>query len=330
LSRCGLERALVQDRRLAGVQGRHVAGEADAARADHERRGLRARRSRRQPDGRSQRTAWAHLGYGSSRTDDGDQGAGTDGRDAHLRAAPHIGDRRPRFISHGVLALRRSAVASADEDHCVAQVGEGSSGGGVSVSRFRPHPRTTGRTALNLARMHELRGWPSASDEIRPGIGHAGSRVPALDGLRGLAILLVVVFHLVVGQLRPQTHPAVDVLGRALSFTWTGVDLFFVLSGFLIGGILLDHFHASNFLPVFYIRRTCRIWPIYIVLLSAYFLWTYLRPAAPAPWVASVIDGTKPPWWSYLLFVQNMYFAAERMGPRFLDVTWSLAVEEQF
>ena len=64
--------------------------------------------------------------HGHARRDDRHQGAGADGRDAHLRAAPDLGDRRPRLLSHGVLALRRGAVASADEDH---RGGEGRAGG---------------------------------------------------------------------------------------------------------------------------------------------------------------------------------------------------------
>ena len=122
-----------------------------------------------------------------------------------------------------------------------------------------------------------------------------------------------------------------DFLGRSLSFTWAGVDLFFVLSGFLISGILLDHFFDSrNFFVVFYARRTCRIWPFYLLMLGAYGLFVYLQPAAAPEWLDSLLDRNKPPWWSYMLFVQNLYFAKAGMGPKFLDVTWSLAVEEQF
>ena len=64
--------------------------------------------------------------HGHARRDDDHQGAGADGRDAHLRAAPDVGDRRPRLVPHGVLALRRGAGAPADEDH---RRGEGRAGG---------------------------------------------------------------------------------------------------------------------------------------------------------------------------------------------------------
>ena len=74
----------------------------------------RAERQRRRPDGRPQRPARPHFRHGSARQDDRDQGAGADVGDADLRAAPDVGDRRPRLVSHGVLALRRGAEPPAD------------------------------------------------------------------------------------------------------------------------------------------------------------------------------------------------------------------------
>ena len=102
VSRRGLERALVQDRGMAGVQGRDVEGQADPPRAGDGRGSLRAERLRRRPDGRPERTPRAHLGDGTTRDHHRDQGAGADVRDADLRTAPHLGDRRPRLVSHGV------------------------------------------------------------------------------------------------------------------------------------------------------------------------------------------------------------------------------------
>src|SRR4051812_30675513 len=98
----------------------------------------------------------------------------------------------------------------------------------------------------------------STSSLISDTVEGPGGRIPALDGLRGIAILSVVVFHYFVIQL-PLTygpHLIVLVLGRSL---WSGVDLFFVLSGFLIGGILLDARDSANYYGTFYIRRACRI-----------------------------------------------------------------------
>ena len=85
--------------------------QADDPRADHERRDLRAVGFRRRPDGRPERAARAHRRHGHARRDDDHQGASADVRDAHLRAAPDVGHRRPRLVPHGVLALRRGAGA---------------------------------------------------------------------------------------------------------------------------------------------------------------------------------------------------------------------------
>src|SRR5262249_15646658 len=89
-------------------------------------------------------------------------------------------------------------------------------------------------------------------------------RIPELDGIRGTAILLVLLWHYVVVQ---QTTLA--LFNRVFGLTCSGVDLFFVLSAFLIGGILMAHRLATNFFQVFYVRRICRILPLY-------FLWLFL------------------------------------------------------
>src|SRR6185436_3226720 len=116
VSRRRLERAVVQDGRTPRVQGRDDARTADDPRADHERRGLRPLGLRRRSHGRPERPPRPHRGHGHARRDDDHQSLGPDGRDAHLRTAPDVGDRRPRFVPHGVLPLRRGAGASPDQD----------------------------------------------------------------------------------------------------------------------------------------------------------------------------------------------------------------------
>jgi peptidoglycan/LPS O-acetylase OafA/YrhL len=88
-------------------------------------------------------------------------------------------------------------------------------------------------------------------------------RISQLDGVRGVAILLVLVYHYFTCQIIAEPGTLFSYLKRATSLTWSGVDLFFVLSGFLIAGILLDHRNTANYFRVFYLRRACRILPLH-------------------------------------------------------------------
>ena len=92
-------------------------------------------------------------------------------------------------------------------------------------------------------------------------------RIRQLDGLRGLAVSMIVVQHYVAQTSPP---PLSVALGRLQLFS--GVDLFFVLSGFLIGGILLESKDRANYFTTFYARRVARIMPPYLLLLSVYVL----------------------------------------------------------
>ncbi len=152
-------------------------------------------------------------------------------------------------------------------------------------------------------------------------------RIPELDGLRGIAIALVVYLHFVQEDLNPQVNLAARVMHVAGRLTWSGVDLFFVLSGFLIGGILLDSHRASNYFRVFYTRRFFRIVPLYAAVLLAFlFLSRFVHGSSYAWLFAGAM-----PWYSYCTFTQNFWMAVRgSMSPGGLGVTWSLAVEEQF
>lgn len=153
-------------------------------------------------------------------------------------------------------------------------------------------------------------------------------RIAQLDGVRGVAILLVLIWHYVRGQLVPG-NSAIYRASNAFSLAWSGVDLFFVLSGFLIAGILLDHRDASNFFRVFYIRRACRIFPLYFLLLGTFAL-LLATPLATSPSFAWLFHEPLP-LWSYATFTQNLFMGARgTFGPHWLGITWSLAVEEQF
>jgi len=150
-----------------------------------------------------------------------------------------------------------------------------------------------------------------------------GKHVPELDGIRRLAILLIIALHYFVLE-------GAEVLPRKLyvvaQFGWTGVDLFFVLSGFLIGGILLDVRESTNYFKVFYVRRFYRIVPVYLAL-CALSLIVFYPKLSTHDWL---FEG-KIPWYAYLTFGQNFWMTTRQaLSSRQIDATWSLAIEEQF
>jgi peptidoglycan/LPS O-acetylase OafA/YrhL len=150
-------------------------------------------------------------------------------------------------------------------------------------------------------------------------------RVPELDGIRGLAILLVLIWHYVLCEASP------PLLFRFLNITWSGVELFFVLSGFLIGGILLDHRDAPAYFRAFYVRRACRILPLYYGLLILMAVLLPIHNRLPIGTASDWLFAGRAPFWSYFTFTQNLLLAKyQRWGPNFICVTWSLAIEEQF
>jgi peptidoglycan/LPS O-acetylase OafA/YrhL len=150
-------------------------------------------------------------------------------------------------------------------------------------------------------------------------------RVPELDGLRGLAILLVLLCHYLKNAIVIRSF-WISVGMAPLRLSSTGVDLFFVLSGFLIGGILLDTRDSPGYYQTFYSRRFFRILPVYYVWLALFGIGLAVAP----PTLAGVFN-TSLPAWSYPLFLQNIFMSArDTLGAQWLFVTWSLAVEEQF
>ena len=157
------------------------------------------------------------------------------------------------------------------------------------------------------------------------------SRIPQLDGVRGVAILLVLAWHYAAGPLGMHAGRAHSgTLGRGpLALTWSGVDLFFVLSGFLIADILLRARAADNYFAVFFARRTTRLVPLYFLALAA-FVVARERSAGVEP-LRVMFDEGGVPLWTYPLFLQNLGMArAGGWGPGWLAPTWSLAVEWQF
>ena len=141
--------------------------------------------------------------------------------------------------------------------------------------------------------------------------------VPELDGLRGIAVLAVVFYHCEARLRYAPVH-------RIVEWGWAGVNLFFVLSGFLITGIILDSRDDPHFFRNFYARRSLRIWPVYVLLLLLVF--TLVPLTFSGFW--SAVDQTRHAPWPYLvLFVQNLFVLSL---PGTIGPTWSLAIEEQF
>jgi peptidoglycan/LPS O-acetylase OafA/YrhL len=156
------------------------------------------------------------------------------------------------------------------------------------------------------------------------------TRIPELDGLRGIGIGLILVYHYLLLAILPAPGSLLWYFQASGRLAWTGVDLFFVLSGFLIGGILLDARESSNYFQVFYMRRFYRIVPLYaaclfIVLVLTRFILPLVSPRIH--WVAV----ERIPSYAYALFIQNFWMAKQNtLGAFGLAVTWSLAIEEQF
>jgi peptidoglycan/LPS O-acetylase OafA/YrhL len=143
--------------------------------------------------------------------------------------------------------------------------------------------------------------------------------IPALDGLRGLAILAVFFYHYGAGGVK-STSTAVRCLATIAGLGWSGVDLFFVLSGFLITGILYDGQHSSWYYRNFYVRRALRIFPIYYLFIA---ITLFLIPL-------HLLRG------QHLFFLAYLGFPAAVIWPTLVNLPvrithlWSLSIEEQF
>lgn len=150
----------------------------------------------------------------------------------------------------------------------------------------------------------------------------SNKHLPALDGVRGLAVLFVVACH--TGGGARSANPIIRILGLVAKTGWSGVTLFFILSGFLITGILWDSRGSVHWLKNFYMRRVLRIFPLYylallLVVVTAFF-------AHQGMFCLSRI-------WMYVLYLQNVpgIVNVGALGsPLWLSHFWSLAVEEQF
>lgn len=149
-------------------------------------------------------------------------------------------------------------------------------------------------------------------------------REPALDGLRGVAIVLVLLTH---GAVVEPRGLAESLTLAPLKLGWCGVDQFFVLSGFLITSILLATRGGPGYFTTFYARRALRLLPLYFAWLAVVFLVLphFALPNRPA---YEVMLQHQAYYWAML---SNYWMAWQgNFGHGLLAVTWSLAIEEQF
>jgi peptidoglycan/LPS O-acetylase OafA/YrhL len=144
------------------------------------------------------------------------------------------------------------------------------------------------------------------------------THLPSLDGFRGLAVLLVMFVHFSTNANSLGYYNAITSLS---SIGWIGVDLFFVLSGFLITRILYDAKTKPNYFKRFYIRRTLRIFPLYYLAIVVVSLIYALWPFDELGWPENPL---------FVVFYLTNFLISAGGSAGFLDHFWSLAVEEHF
>jgi peptidoglycan/LPS O-acetylase OafA/YrhL len=180
-----------------------------------------------------------------------------------------------------------------------------------TLEKFRNHPGPALAPA-NTPQFNALAAPASATGAASSVGGSAGDRIVALDGLRGVACIIVILSHY-FGEV---AH-GIPFLYNG----WAGVELFFCLSGFLIGGILLDNRGSPSYFRTFYTRRAFRIFPIYYVVVSlvigASAVLTFATPIGPG--------------YAYYTYTLNFLLATGNVeGSNWLLPVWTLCVEEQF
>jgi peptidoglycan/LPS O-acetylase OafA/YrhL len=161
------------------------------------------------------------------------------------------------------------------------------------------------------------------AEVAEPAGGHA--RVPVLDGLRGLAVILVLLVHFSAGA---HHNPILALFFRVSGAGWLGVDLFFVLSGFLITGILLRARSSAHYFRNFYARRVLRIFPLYYGVLV-------LVLVGASAVLGRRVESPSHLWmWLYGGSIYPVWFNGWPEFPNVLGVElrhfWSLAIEEHF
>src|ERR1041385_3154063 len=154
----------------------------------------------------------------------------------------------------------------------------------------------------------------------------ADHHIDVLDGLRGFAVLYVMLDHLLPYHVF-EHYTILRPLFVVFSMGWSGVDLFFVLSGFLITGILLKHKPANQYFKAFYGRRILRIFPLYYSLLVIFLA---IVPALNFFSDRNYFFTSNGTTWQYWTFMVNLGSVTGMASHAFLAVAWSLSIEEQY
>lgn len=192
----------------------------------------------------------------------------------------------------------------------------------MSPGREAAGATLVGRTAPPGGAVFTRTGRQPQSPGLPDGEGHFAP----LDGLRGIAVLLVLARHASV--FPAPGDGAARLLHEVMRAGWIGVDLFFALSGFLITGILLDTRGRPGALRSFYARRSLRIFPLYFAVLAVLFLVFPLTPLGDTAAFATLRENAV--WfWTYTVNIL-VPLKGEGTTPFHLVHLWSLSVEEQF
>jgi peptidoglycan/LPS O-acetylase OafA/YrhL len=191
----------------------------------------------------------------------------------------------------------------------------------VTIFRFG----SWGGPACRFARTGMLSATRRPAAARASPIPSLGGHLPVLDGVRGLAVLMVLLFHF-VGTVPPSSSVERAIVG-VTNYGAYGVELFFVLSGFLITGILYDSHSHPRYFRNFYMRRILRIFPLYYGVLVLVF---FVAPLIPPLRGATINDLVDRQAWAWLYAV-NIYIARQgEWSFSYLDHFWSLSIEEHF